>query len=154
MRKPRIYADTSVFGGCFDTAFKDASLKLIRCAVEGKVLLLVSDLVGDELDRAPSRVRHLFESIPEVALETLPLTPGIALLRDAYLKAGILTERSTYDAWHVATATFHRSDAIVSWNFKHIVQLGKMRAYNRVNAEQGFGHLNIVTPQEVIHEDT
>jgi hypothetical protein len=41
------------------------------------------------------------------------------------------------------------ADAIVSWNFKHIVRIDKMRAYNQVNLQTGFGLLSIVSPQEV-----
>ena len=53
------------------------------------------------------------------------------------------------DATHVAAATVARADAIVSWNFKHIVRVDKMRAYNQVNLQTGFGLLSIVSPQEV-----
>ena len=52
-------------------------------------------------------------------------------------------------AAHVAAATVARADAIVSWNFKHIVRIDKMRSYNQVNLQTGFGLLSIVSPQEV-----
>jgi hypothetical protein len=52
---------------------------------------------------------------------------------------GILDPQSTDDATHVAAATVARADAIVSWNFKHIVRIDKMRAYNQVNLQTGFG---------------
>ena len=51
--------------------------------------------------------------------------------------------------YFVADATVARADAIVSWNFRHIVRVDKMRAYNQVNLQTGFGLLSIVSPQEV-----
>ena len=51
---------------------------------------------------------------------------------------------------HVAAATVARVDAIVSWNFKHIVRLDKMKAYNRVNLLNGYGILTIISPKEAI----
>jgi hypothetical protein len=50
---------------------------------------------------------------------------------------------------HVALATVIRADAIVSWNFRHIVHLDKMRRFNLVNVAEGFGPLTIVSPNEV-----
>lgn len=50
---------------------------------------------------------------------------------------------------HVALAKVSRADAIVSWNFKHIVRLEKMKAYNQINLLNGYGILTIVSPMEV-----
>jgi hypothetical protein len=82
-----------------------------------------------------------------INLKLFPI--GAIDLRDAYLAAGILDPQWTDDATHVAAATVARADAIVSWNFKHIVRIDKMRAYNQVNLQTGFGLLSIVSPQEV-----
>jgi hypothetical protein len=54
------------------------------------------------------------------------------------------------DATHVALATISRADAIVSWNFRHIVHLDKMKLFNAVNLMNGYGVLTIVTPREVV----
>ena len=55
------------------------------------------------------------------------------------------------DALHVAIATAHECDAIVSLNFKHIVHFDKISLYNSVNLANGFGPLAIHSPQEVVH---
>jgi len=54
------------------------------------------------------------------------------------------------DMTHVAAATIARVDAIVSWNFKHIVRLDKMKSYNQVNLQNGYGILTIISPKETI----
>ena len=74
-------------------------------------------------------------------------------MRDAYLAAKILGSRWADDAAHVAAATVARADAIVSWNFQHIVRLDRMKAYNQVNLLDGYGILTIVTPKEVLSDD-
>lgn len=52
---------------------------------------------------------------------------------------------------HVAAASVTGVDAIVSWNFKHIVRLDHINGYNDVNESRGFRRLTIITPLEVIH---
>jgi hypothetical protein len=74
-------------------------------------------------------------------------------LRDAYLAADIVGRKWTDDATHVAAATVARADAIVSWNFRHIVRLDKIRAYNEVNRAMGFAPLTILSPKEVAYDN-
>ena len=149
MKPLRVYADTSVFGGCFDADFAAESKRFFDLVRAGRVKILVSEVVVGELANAPARVRELLRSLPADSVEQVRLTRDVIDLRDAYLAAGILEPQSTDDATHVAAATVARADAIVSWNFKHIVRIDKMRAYNQVNLQTGFGLLSIVSPQEV-----
>jgi predicted nucleic acid-binding protein len=144
-----VYADTSVFGGCFDAEFAAESERFFDLVRAGRVKLLVSEVVVRELTSAPGKVRELLGSLPAESVARVGLTRDVIELRDAYLAAGILDRQSVDDATHVAAATVARADAIVSWNFKHIVRIDKMRAYNQVNLQTGFGLLSIVSPQEV-----
>ncbi|MEW6366039.1 MAG: hypothetical protein AB1714_15525 [Acidobacteriota bacterium] len=80
-------------------------------------------------------------------------TPDAAELAEAYLKHGVVGPGSRSDALHVALATLGRVDVLASWNFKHIVNLGRIRLFNAVNLEQGFGLIEIRTPQEVVSDD-
>lgn len=66
---------------------------------------------------------------------------------------GIIGPGSRADALHVALATIAKVDVLVSWNFKHIVNLGRIRLFNGVNLEQGYGPLEIRTPREVLYEE-
>ncbi len=150
----RIYVDTSVIGGCADTEFADDSLRLIELVRDGRVVLLVSDVVLRELADAPPSVARLLDNLPESAVEAVSLTNDVLRLRDAYLAAGVVGPKWMDDATHVAAATVARADAIVSWNFKHIVRLDKIKAYNEVNHEMGFGIVTIITPKEVVYDDS
>ncbi|MBI5242075.1 MAG: hypothetical protein HY922_00160 [Elusimicrobia bacterium] len=149
MKPMRLYIDTSVIGGCFDDEFAEYSLRLIDAARAGRIVLLMSAVVIRELAEAPMGVRALLKSLPAGAVEETPLTSEILALRDAYIAAKVIGSRWSDDAAHVAAATVARADAIVSWNFQHIVRLDRMKGYNRVNLLNGYGVLTIVSPLEV-----
>jgi len=150
MTKPlRVYLDTSVYGGCQDAAFSEDSLRVIEAVSQDKLIALTSEVVIRELLQAPQAVKESRSKLPEHSVEEVPLTDEVFALANAYLEAGILGPRQGDDAIHVAAATVARADAIVSWNFRHIVRLDKIKAYNQINLLNGYGILTIVTPKEV-----
>jgi predicted nucleic acid-binding protein len=116
-------------------------------------VLLLSDVVLAELADAPAAVQRVLQRLPPTAIEKVEITAEVLALRDAYLAAKIVGPRWADDAAHVAAATVAQADAIVSWNFRHIVRLDKMKAYNQVNPLQGYGILTIVTPKEALTND-
>ena len=148
----RIYLDTSVFGGCFDVEFELASKRLFSYIQKGKYIVVISDVVNGELVDAPDEVRNLAKTI-ERFTEKVEITPAAVALQREYIRAGIVTKRSLNDALHVAIATTSGVDAIVSWNFKHIVKLDKIAGYNNINVQNGYQKLTIISPQEVSHEE-
>lgn len=91
--------------------------------------------------------------MPASQIFRVEVTEEVKRLRDEYLTRKILTPKSLDDATHVALATINRADAIVSWNFKHIVRLDKMKLYNQVNFSLGYGILQIVSPKEVFFDE-
>lgn len=73
----------------------------------------------------------------------------------AYEARKILASKYSADVRHIALATIAEVDALVSWNFRHIVRLDKIRLFNAVNVESGYRVLNILSPREVtLHEGT
>lgn len=149
----KVYADTSVFGGVWDPEFSHASGMFFEQVSKGFFLLHVSPLVETELRDAPQRVRAVFAKHIE-NMTVVTAFDQAEMLKDAYLKAGILTRASEEDALHVALATVSRCDIIVSWNFRHIVHHGKIGLYNAVNVMQGHREIAIYSPREVIrYED-
>ncbi len=152
MKPLRIYLDSSVIGGCHDVGFDEDSRRVIDGVHRGKAILLTSEVVVREISTAPQPVQDVLAGIPPASVEIVTLTEEVLALRSAYLVAKILGKKSIDDATHVAAATVARADAIVSWNFKHIVRLDKMKAYNQVNLANGYGILTIVTPREVTFE--
>ena len=150
MKQLRLYADTSVYGGCFDKEFAEHSLKLVDEIRRGRFLLLVSDTVLLELDVAPPHVQSLLAELREIPHEQIEPRQEILALRNAYVAAGVVGPASLLDAEHIANATVAGADLIVSWNFRHIVHFDKIRAYNAVNLMHGYAQVDIRTPEEVV----
>ncbi len=116
--KVRVYADTSVFGGCFDAEFKTVSEQFFREVRAGRFVLVVSDLTVEELADAPERVRNVLRELASDQVEQVRTTPECEALQRAYLEAGVIGAASADDALHIAIAAVLKVELVVSWNFK------------------------------------
>lgn len=149
----RIYTDTSAVGGCFDVEFQHGSIPLFDAFRSGAAVLVVSDLTLAELEAAPEPVRDVLLSVPVEHVEFVSFSEEAAHLSEAYLNEGVVPSKSRIDAQHIATATICRADVLVSWNFKHIVNLERIHGYNSVNLRLGYPMLEIRSPMEVLNYD-
>jgi hypothetical protein len=146
----RIYTDTSVIGGCLDEEFRSYSTQLFDRFRAGLDTLVLSDLTLAELEEAPLQVREVLLTVPGDMVEEVTLDTPASDLTQEYLAAGVIGAAHLEDARHIATATIQRVDVLVSWNFKHIVNLDRIRGYNSVNLRLGYALLEIRSPQEVL----
>jgi len=149
MKVLRVYIDTSVVGGCFDEKFSLWSNRLVADFQSGRYVPVVSAMVATELELAPEAVRAKFDEILQLEPEFLDLTEEAAALARVYFEHGALLLKFQNDLLHIALATVANVDVLVSWNFKHIVRLEKIRIFNAVNLELGYKALQIHSPQEV-----
>lgn len=145
----RVYIDTSVIGGYFDEEFQEWTIKLFREFEKGVKIPVVSDLIIQEIENAPKHVIAFFDSIKT---ERILLDSESIQLAKNYVKEKAITAKSFNDALHIATATVNHIDVLVSWNFKHIVNLGRIRLYNAVNLKNGYPLMEIRTPREILTE--
>ena len=148
--KRRIYADTSVIGGCVDAEFEKASQLLMETFRRSEATLVISSLTLLELASAPAAVQAALSRVPEADREYVELTEDAVVLANLYIDAGAIGAKNRADAQHIAVATVSRVGVLVSWNFRHIVNLRKIQAYNSVNLREGYPTLEIRTPREVI----
>lgn len=153
MRQLSVYADTSVIGGCEDEEFSEDTLKLWKMFKKGEYLLVVSDLTLQEIAGAPDSVRRRLIELPLEHQIRAPFSMEARALAEAYLAHGIVGPGAWADALHVALPTVARADVLASWNFKHIVNLDRIRLFNAVNMEQGYGFIEIRTPREVLRNE-
>ena len=151
-RQLRVYADTSVYGGVFDPEFSAPSKKFFGEVAAGRFVLVISPVVEEELGQAPDTIRSFFTSVAEFANE-VEITREAIALQQQYIERGVVGERSLTDALHVAMATVSECELIVSWNFKDIVHFEKIPKYNAVNVLNGYAHIDIYSPLEVIQHD-
>lgn len=149
MKTPRVYIDTSVLGGYFEREFSVWSAGLLEDFRAGRFTPVLSDLLAAELEDAPARVRTLHAELLALGAEHVGTANAVLDLRDAYEEHRVLGPRYRSDMLHIALATVAAVDALVSWNFKHIVRLDKIRMFNAVNVAQGYKALTIQTPREV-----
>ncbi len=120
MRIPRLYFDTSVFGGIYDIEFQNETALLFEMVMKGKIICVYSDMCELELENAPEKV---------------------------------VGETSIDDCRHIACATINKVDFLVSWNFKHIVNIFRIRGYNAINIKNGYGQIDIRSPKDIIGND-
>jgi hypothetical protein len=153
MHRLRMYVDTSVFGGVYDEQFANPSRCFLEQVRKGRYMILVSTITYDELQGAPDRVRKLIEGLPPDAVEEIPINAEARELAIAYVAAGALGPTMENDALHVAAATVARADAILSWNFKHIVNFDRILKFNGVNIMNGYGQIPIHSPLELTYDD-
>lgn len=149
MRK-RIYTDTSVVGGCLDVEFRNDSLALFAEFNSGASIIVLSSLTLAELEKAPEAVKNIIREIPTEFVEYIAFDEEAQELAETYLRESIVTGKSRVDAQHIATATINNVSVLVSWNFKHIVNLDRIHGYNSVNVKFGYSMLEIRTPTEVL----
>jgi predicted nucleic acid-binding protein len=150
MMRFRIYIDTSVIGGCLDKEFQNGSRELIDRFKRGEMIAVISELTTLELKDAPQEVQDVLKEIPERNIEYVELTEEVVNLAKKYIAEGVIGGGKLVDAEHIAIATINHVDALVSWNFRHIVNLQRIRGYNSVNFKYGYPLLEIRSPLEVI----
>jgi predicted nucleic acid-binding protein len=145
----RIYIDTSVIGGLFDIEFS-ADTKLFFDKVKnGEIKIVYSEITNDELAEAPDEVKAYLERLTEKQKEFVEITQEAVNLADTYIRDKVVGKTSRADCIHIALATIYKVDILVSWNFKHIVNITRIRGYNSVNLRLGHQTLEIRTPKEI-----
>ncbi|MDO5523121.1 MAG: PIN domain-containing protein [Bacteroidia bacterium] len=152
--KQRFYFDTSVFGGVFDAESEEATLQLFERVKLGKVICVFSNLTETELINAPENARNYFKSLPKANLARVEIGNEAIRLAEKYIDEKVVGETSFDDCLHIAVATLNKVDILVSWNFRHIVNVYRIRGYNSVNLRMNYLPLEIRSPQEILeYED-
>ena len=149
----KVYIDTSVVGGQFDKEFSADTIPFFDAVINGQIIIIVSDLLEAELLKAPQHVKDFLTTLPTNQIENIRLTQDAAELADQYILAKVVGRTSRADCQHIAMATLQKVDVLASWNFKHIVNLDKIRGYNGINYQLGHNMIEIRTPKEIINND-
>ncbi|GHV11160.1 hypothetical protein FACS189491_01900 [Spirochaetia bacterium] len=151
MKILRIYIENSVIGGYFDDEFKEFTRQLFGEFKKGTYKPIISSHVIAELENgAPDNVK---ENLKTIDYEEYPVNEEMLKLAEKYMEEKIVSENYYSDALHIAVATVIGVDVLVSWNFKHIVNLNRIKLFNSVNLREGYKILEIRTPQEVIGDE-
>jgi len=150
----RLYFDTSVFGALFDTELPrriEVTRLLLESTIKGKNIGMISDVVLEEIGRAPNELKKkILEEIRKIPLEAISEDESSADLLLIYEKEEFVRKTARLDLRHLAVAVISGADAIVSWNFRDIVNVRTRRAVHSINLRLGLPLIEIVSPEEVI----
>ena len=152
MKKLKLYLDTTIFNFVFaDDAPIERDLTRKFFSQINHFEVFISDIVIEEIAEcsAPKRQKML-ELIDKHDIQTLSLDESSRLLALKYIKEGIIPPKYQDDALHIAIASVHEMDVLLSWNFQHIVKLKTKREAVGVNMLFGYGSIEIYTPREVV----
>ncbi len=147
----KLLLDTSVLSAYFDER-KPGRMAITKWWMDHRSLeyeLFVSDLVIEEIMRTPNDDRRnmMVQFLAEKGLRRLRVDENVLRLSEVYRTSLLADEEN--DRIHIATATYYGMNAIVSWNFRHLVNLETIQEIHRINVESGFRLVEILSVQEL-----
>ena len=150
--KQTLYLETSVVGAYLDNGEpfrRDLTIRWWEHELS-EYQVFSSILVQREIERfaEPHRSGYLNLIRP---LEKLDIAEEVAILAEGYVERGIFHRKYIADAVHVALASFHKIDYLVTWNFGHIANVRKQARLRLFNTTAGFFSPVIVTPEFLVH---
>ncbi|GHU44619.1 hypothetical protein FACS1894111_12180 [Clostridia bacterium] len=155
--KTKIYLDTSVISHLAAEDVPDKkmdTLKLWEQLKQGENEIIISSITTGEIDRCAADLRRkLLMFVAELETTNIDETEEMRTLAEQYLKYGVLTQKSLDDCRHIAAASVMGCKYILSWNFKHFVNVRTIERVQGVNRLVGYGDVNIIPPPMFLKGD-
>lgn len=151
--KLSIYLETSVIGAYLDNDEpfrRDLTIRWWEhelCQYNASVSLLVQR----ELERLPEAYRDSYLNLIK-KLPQLEISDEATILAEGYISRGIFHRKYIGDAMHVALASWHKIDFLVTWNFGHIANVHRKARIKLFNTAAGFFVPEIITPEFLVSE--
>ena len=147
----QIYLDTPVIAAYFDFH------KPIRQLITQKWFeynaqeyqLFASTVVLEEIHKNTDQILlvKMLQLLDEYVVSILEVNEEITRLAEQY-RSQILPQEIN-DTLHLAIASYAQLDAIVSWNFRHIVNLKTMKIIQEINVQQNYSEIQILTLEQI-----
>src|ERR1044072_1468242 len=153
--KQSIYLETSVVGAYLDNGEpfrRDLTIRWWEREMS-EYRTVVSPLVARELERVPEPHRTAYLQLV-APLERVEMTEEATILAEGYISRGIFQRKYLGDAVHVAVASFHKIDYLVTWTFGHLANVRRQARIRLFNTAAGFFVPMIVTPEFLVSEST
>jgi len=154
MKKLKIYLDTSVISHLDApdrSDWQEDTRKLWKSIEAGEYVAYLSPVgIGEVMDCSEPKRSVLLEYLSAIQYTELQKTDEVLELAARYLDAGILRQKSYDDCQHIAYACVYNCDMIISWNFKHLVNVKTITGVKSVNALAGYREMPIYTPTILI----
>ena len=154
----QVYLDTSVISFAVSTQDvkreKERTIFFLNQIKEGKFKGYISEVVVGEIEEATgAKQKELLKVIVDIPLKRLVGTSEASHLARKYIDEGIIPEKYLDDALHLAIASVNKLDAVVSWNFAHLVKFKTRREVKGINILLGYQEIDIATPEEMIENE-
>jgi hypothetical protein len=107
---------------------------------------VLDELAGGNVESSRERLA-LVSGLPLLAIE-----PPIADIVGAYLLHKVMPDDPVGDALHLALASYHKCEFLVTWNCQHLANANKFGHIRRVNTLLGLFVPALVTPLELLGE--
>jgi predicted nucleic acid-binding protein len=133
--------------------FAEWSNKLFDLVKSGQVIAIISEVTTSEVEPAPIEIKNKLKELPSQFVEFIERTEESEFLASKYIENNAISKNFQEDALHIALATINKADVLVSWNFRHIVNLRRIHLYNSINLMNDYQQIEIRTPREVIEND-
>ena len=157
MKKLKIYLDTSVIShlDAPDAPEREADTKRLWDDIRiGRYDIVLSNVVFYEVAKCEEIKRSfMLARISEIESQHVVQDDEAERVSALYFEIGGIPPRSKDDAMHIAIATVNKCDIILSWNFKHIVNLRAMKAVDAVNFREGYSPIRILSPSMILEEE-
>jgi len=149
----KYYLDTSVYGGYFDPEFEIVTRQWFDRFLSEDAVIVQSFLTNIEICNAPTKVRDLYHSTPSERIIHVDYSAEIDQLAIRYIEAGVNNQNNIADCLHVATASVSAADALISWDFKHILHPDRVLGYLTINQLAAVPKLKILSPNEALNNE-
>src|SRR4030042_658034 len=150
MIRDKIYLDTSIINFFFeeeDLEKANSTKELFSEISKGKFYAFISDLVLREIAKASALKRErLLSLVKTYRLPWVEVRPECLALNEKYMERKIFPLKHRDDGLHIAIASVHHIDILVTWNLKHMVKLKTKREVNAINILEGYREIEICTP--------
>ncbi len=157
MKRDTIYLDTSVLNFFFeedDLEKAYSTRELFREIKRRKYGAFISALVLREIGKTEkSKEERLLSLVKTYEIPCLEVTPECLTLAQKYMERKVFPQKFRDDSIHIAIATVHKIDVVISWNLRHMVKLRTRREVKAINILEGYREIEICTPTEVIESD-
>lgn len=155
MPRPRAYVETTIPSFYYDfrespavVSRRDATRRWWADAAD-RYELFTSTVVLSELSRGSSEsVALRVALLTEVSI--VPIVPPVIEITDVYLRHKLMPAKPPEDAWHLALASFHDCDLIVTWNCRHLANPNKAGHIRGINTRLGLSVPRLATPLELL----
>ena len=145
----KLYLDTSVVGAVLDKELPHRvyiTKMLLDSIKDGKYTGIISNVVLEEIERSPSEIRdRLLIEMRDVPFQIISEDDASADLVQTYEKEEFIRKGARLDLRHIAVATVNNIDAIVSWNFRDMVNIRTRRVVHGINLQLGLPLIEIVS---------